>query len=183
MELLKLLLYMLILNYAESIQSLILSIKPTVQMLQEDINFSPLRQMHLASEVDYTIDDRLPDFMIPDHYDIKLEQQDVKENKKFHGQCNISVRLIYPVSIIRLHAPKTHIQLNKIVFYKINSSESGIEPYKDTYNKENHIYQFKFEKELLNGYYTVYIAFDSVLDYYEENFYETEYKDIRGENK
>jgi len=177
MELLKLLLYMLILNYAESFH-----MKSMLQ-ISEDMKFDRIQQMHLAHEFDLTIDDHLPDFMIPDHYDIKLEQQDVKESKKFDGQCNISVRLLYPVSIVRLHSQKTHIRLNNIVLYKINSSESGIEPHKRTYNRDNHIHQFKFKKELLTGYYTVYTTFVSTLDYYEENFYETKYKDIRGENE
>jgi len=165
---------MLILNYAESVHS--------TQILN-DIKFFH----NSANEFDSTIDDRLPDFMIPDHYHIKLEQQEsttVKENKKFFlGQCNISVRLVYPVSIIRLHAQKTHIRLNETIFYKINSSKPGIVPHKTTYNRENHIYQFKFKEELLNGYYIVYITFVSFLDNNEENFYELKYKDIRGENE
>jgi len=153
MELQKLLLPMLILNYAKSFQ-----------------NF------------DLTVEHRLPVYLIPEHYDIKLEQSKQQGARYFNGLCLVYVRLLYPVSLIRLHAQKPHIQLNDTVFYKKDSPELKIVPDEITYNTENHMYQFKFKKELSHGHYIVNITFTSLRDDNGENFFHR-YKNIYGENE
>jgi len=154
MKLLKLLLYMLILNYAKSFH-----------------------------DFDLTIEHRLPVYFIPDHYDIKLEQPEEHGAKYFDGLCLAYVRLLYPVSLIRLHAQKPHIRLNDTVFYKTDSSKLKIIPDEITYNTENHMYQFKFKKELSHGHYIVNITFTSFRDDNEESFFQTRYRNIIGENE
>jgi len=150
MELLKLLLHMLILNYAKSFH-----------------------------DFDLTTEYRLPVYLIPDHYNIKLEQHG---SKYFDGLCLAYFRLLYPVSLIRLHAQKPHIRLNDTVFYKTDSPEVKIVPDEITYNTESHMYQFKFKKELSLGHYVVNITFTSFLDD-NESFFQTRYRNITGENE
>jgi len=154
MELLKLLLHMLILNYAKSFH---------------DFNL--------------TIEHRLPVYLIPDHYDIKLEQPKQHEAKYFDGLCLAYVRLLYPVSLIHLHAQKPHIQLNEIVFYKTDSPEFKIVPNEITYNIENHMYQFKFNGEISDGHYIVNITFTSFRDDNEESFFQIRYRNITSRDE
>jgi len=153
MELLKLLLHMLILNYGKSFH-----------------------------DVDLTTEHRLPVSLIPDHYDIKLEQPKQHGSKYFDGLCLAYVRLLFPMSFIRLHAQKPHIRLNNTVFRKTDSPEVEIVPDEITYNTESHMYQFKFKKELSHGHYVVNITFTSFLDD-NESFFQTSYKNITGENE
>jgi len=154
MELLKLLLYMLILNYARSFH-----------------------------DFDLTVEHRLPISLIPDHYDIKLEKPEKYAAKYFDGLCLAYVRLLYPMSFIRLHAQKPHIRLNDTVFYKTDSPELKIVPNEITYNTENHMYQFQFKEKLSRGHYIVNITFISFRDDNEECFFQTGYRNIRGENE
>jgi len=154
MKLLKLLLYMLILNYAE-----------------------------FFDDFDLTIENRLPIYLIPDHYDIKFKQPEQHGAKYFDGSCLVYVRLLYPMSRICLHAQQPHIRLNSIVFNKTDSPELKLALDEITYNPENHIYQFKFKKELSHGQYIVNITFTSFRDDNEESFFQIRYRSITGENE
>jgi len=120
-------------------------------------------------------------FEIPDHYDIKLEPKQ-HEAKYFDGLCVAYVRLVYPVSIISLHAHKPHIRLNNTVFYKIDSPKFKIVLNEITYNTENHMYQFKFKGELPRRHYIVNITFTSFRDDNEESF-QTRYRNVTGGNE
>jgi len=52
----------------------------------------------------------LPVYLIPDYYDIKLVQPIQHEAKHFDGLCLAYIKLLYPVSVIRLHAQKSYIR-------------------------------------------------------------------------
>lgn len=161
MNLSKLLLLVLMLNYAKSLY--------INQYFDSSLQFYGLQ---------------LPSYMKADHYEITLEQQDEESNKQFfRGICVIFVRLLFSTRRIYLHAQIPHIELDTIVVNKENSTYYGIIPATVTYYNANYMYGFIFEKDLTQGHYALNISFVTFLDNNKENFFEMRYKNIEGENE
>jgi len=155
MEVSKLLLYMLILSYAESIVN-----------------------KNAKSDSDKY---RLPTYMTPTHYNITLEQQG--EGNIFRGICHIFVDfaiLDYSVSNINLHAQKPYIEIHEVLLIEATNKFIPNPFVRSTYNKETHIHDLDFKYAISDGHYIVQIKFTSTLNDNEESFFKIFYKNIYG---
>jgi len=110
---------------------------------------------------------RLPDYIIPEHYDIQLDLTHFDKEgslfKNISGTCNINIKITRPTKCISLHAKKPQIEVQNAILTNISSLEL-YEPTNATYNSETHILIFHFNYQLSIGYYTLKMSFISFAD-------------------
>jgi len=158
MEVPKLLLYLLILSYAESMDN----------------------NKNAKSDSDKY---RLPVYTTPTHYNITLEQQREGEENIFRGTCHIFVDfaiLDYPVRNISLHAQKPYIEIHEVILLE-EANKFFSNPFvRSTYNNETHIHDLYFKYAISGGHYVVQIKFTSTLDDNKESFFKIFYRNVYG---
>jgi len=106
--------------------------------------------------------DGLPDYIIPNHYNILLYQ----ERNFFNGTCYIFITIDRPTRNIGFHAQK-HLEINDYVLTKINSL-NFYTPKNWIYYNKNHIFYLVFADELIPGHYILRLNFTTYLDYSDE---------------
>jgi len=107
---------------------------------------------------------RLPDYIIPVHYDIQLDLTyfDAEEDlfKYIFGVCNVDINITRPTRYISLHAKKPQIKVQDASLANIKSLEIYKWTYV-TYNNESHILVFDFYYQLPVGRYILKMNFTS----------------------
>lgn len=108
---------------------------------------------------------RLPNYVIPEHYNIQLEPFFEIEGKSFNfsGRCEVYIKIISPTWYISLHAKKPRIKIQKAIVIDIKSSYPH-KPTSITCNNEIHILIFHFNYKLSNGQYLLNISFTGHTD-------------------
>jgi len=124
-------------------------------------------------KVDMPVGFRLPDYIIPEHYDIQLDLTHFdKEGNRFrniYGECNVNIEITRPTRNISLHAKKPQIEIQNATL--IDTSKLGLhyfyyyyKPTNITYNNETHILVFHFNDQLSIGNYTLMMNFINYAD-------------------
>jgi len=116
--------------------------------------------------------DGLPDYIIPNHYNILLFQ----ERNFFNGTCHIFITIDRPTRFISFHAQKSHLNINDCVLTKINSLNfyKPILCYMRYYN-ENHIFELIFADELTPDHYILRLNFTTYLNSDGKGLFKTSY--------
>ncbi|XP_025269737.1 glutamyl aminopeptidase-like [Camponotus floridanus] len=118
-------------------------------------------------KVDMPVGFRLPDYIIPEHYDIQLDLTHFDTEgilfKNISGTCNVNIKITSSTKYISLHAKKPQIEVQNAILTNISSLEL-YEPTNATYNSETHILVFHFNDQLTIGYYTLKMSFISFAD-------------------
>ncbi|XP_029160653.1 glutamyl aminopeptidase-like [Nylanderia fulva] len=102
----------------------------------------------------------LPRYIIPEHYNLKLEPnfEVEKKNFKIFGRCEAYVKIILVSWCIAVHAQKPQI---KIENFTVTNTESlkVYSPVIHPYKGNTHIVNFCFPELLQKGYYLLNISF------------------------
>lgn len=129
---------------------------------------------NFANKDDVPIGFRLPDHVIPEHYNIQLDLTVRHLNKErsfilsniiyMYGACDIHIEITCPTWYISLHAKQPQIEILGTALTSLESSTLYKYPTNTTYNNETHILVFHFDSKLSTGHYILKINFVSIGD-------------------
>jgi len=110
---------------------------------------------------------RLPDYITPYHYRIRIEflPPYIVEITHFYGICHIYIKINQPTHNISLHAQKPQIKINDAVLKNnaLSKEEPVYLPQNKTYHNESHILVFHFSEEIPSGDYYFFMTFTGSL--------------------
>lgn len=118
-----------------------------------------------------TVNYRLPDNMVPIHYNIKLILQ--RNFTSFDGETSIDVVICRATRDLRLHA--LELTINEEVTSLVNSEGVVYTPKAHNYDNVTEILDLDFDNELPPGHYTLNIKFVGILNRNMEGFFRTSY--------
>lgn len=108
----------------------------------------------------------LQNYVTPEHYDIELKVNTIKENV-FYGSIFIFIKINQPTTHIYLHAQQPHVQTSSIVLYrKIGLNyQKFFDTRKITYYQKSHTLDIAFSSSnyLTIGHYMLKISFKTTL--------------------
>lgn len=116
---------------------------------------------------------RLPDNVVPVHYNIKLIPYLVRSNFTFNGEANIDIVIRRVTQDLRLHA--LQLTIDEAATTLIDSDGVVHTPKAHNYERETEILNLKFDNELQTGNYTLNIKFVGILNPYLQGFFRTFY--------
>ncbi|XP_024878008.1 aminopeptidase N-like [Temnothorax curvispinosus] len=129
---------------------------------------------------------RLPKYVVPIHYNVKLIPHIVDGNFTTNGETSIDIEVREPTNAIALHTVKLTIDesLTKITRKGVDdeNSKSEYAPKQHEYNGQTQILTLRFEESLDVGAYTLHINFTGVILPHTEprGFYRSFYTDDNG---
>lgn len=110
---------------------------------------------------------RLPKYVVPIHYDVKLIPHIVEDNFTTNGETNIDIKVRKPTNAIALHVETLTIDksLTKITRKGVDNENSTSEyvPKQHDYNELTQILTVRFEESLEPATYTLHFTFVGVI--------------------
>jgi len=109
---------------------------------------------------------QLPNYIIPQHYDIHLSQETI-DSDFFFGTCRVRIMAIkanHSLHNIYLHAQEPQINIHSILLIDEYTLTSIYEPNNYTYDNDTHIFNIYFANKLsINVLYILEIKFTTFL--------------------
>jgi len=130
------------------------------------------------SSNDWAINYRLPDNVIPVHYNIKLIPYIVKDNFTFEGESNVNIRICHVTQNLSLHVLELTINEAETSLFDNN----GIIYTPAMYNYDNltQILVLNFNDELSPGNYILNMGYVGILHNDLEGFFISSYINEEG---
>lgn len=135
-------------------------------------------QRHDSSGDTVTVNYRLPDNVVPVHYNIKLIPYIVAGNFTFDGESNISIEVRRATRNISLHA--LNLTVDQSTTSLVNSDGVARAPIALDNNNVTEILTLAFDDELLSGHYTLNMKFVGILFGDLRGFFRISYKNEEG---
>ncbi|XP_072757980.1 aminopeptidase N-like [Anoplolepis gracilipes] len=128
---------------------------------------------------------RLPKYIAPFHYDIKLIPHIVEDNFTSDGEASIDLEVREPTNTIALHSLELTIDESLTRLTRKGSDDvnavSNYVPKQHEYNNHTQILTIRFKERLDPGIYNLYLKFIGVIrDSYIRGFYRSFYTDNEG---
>lgn len=132
-------------------------------------------------DTDLTNAYRLPNYIIPYHYSIKISWPDEESEKYFFGLCEINIKIIRPTHKIRLHAQRPQIDMNDIFLEKkANSRKEEFFPRSMAYNDKSHILELYFDEIIPSGNYSINMTYTILVNDDNKNIFKYSYINNTG---
>jgi len=108
---------------------------------------------------------QLPDYIIPKHYDIHLNQETI-DSDFFSGTCSVSIKVNHPTHYIYFHAQEPQIYIYSFLLSDVYSPNSTLYiPNNYTYDNKSHIFNLYFTNKLSRHIrYILEVQFITFLD-------------------
>ncbi|XP_011865488.1 PREDICTED: uncharacterized protein LOC105560735 [Vollenhovia emeryi] len=126
-----------------------------------------------------TVNYRLPDNVVPVHYDIELIPYIEEDNFTFDGKSHIIIEVRRATRDLSLHA--LDLTINEEVTSVVRSDMLTYAPTAHNYNNETQILTFHFDDELPLGIYSLYVQFVGILNDELHGFFRTSYINENGD--
>ncbi|XP_029161445.1 aminopeptidase N-like [Nylanderia fulva] len=126
---------------------------------------------------------RLPKYVTPIHYDIKLIPHIVEGNFTFDGEESINIKVCEATNTIALHTVELTIDETLTT---LTRKENDVNPVPDyvqkqhEYNDDTQILTIRFEERLDPGTYQLYFKFTGVISTVYPGFFQSFYTDNEG---
>ncbi|EFN65555.1 Puromycin-sensitive aminopeptidase [Camponotus floridanus] len=135
------------------------------------------------SNNDTAINYRLPDHVVPIHYNIKLIPYIVKDNFTFDGESNINITIRHVTQNLHLHVLK--LTINEAMTSLFSNNGIIYTPAMHNYDNITQILVLHFNDKLLPGNYTLKMRYVGILhnDFYnKEGFFVASYINDKGDD-
>lgn len=126
-----------------------------------------------GNDLSTTVNYRLPDNVVPVHYNIGLIPYIEKDNFTFDGKSHVIIEIRRASRDISLHA--LDLIINETATSLINSDTDIYAPMVHNYDNETEILTLHFNDELPPGIYSLYIQFIGILNDDLHGFFRTSY--------
>ncbi|XP_024869467.1 glutamyl aminopeptidase-like [Temnothorax curvispinosus] len=132
---------------------------------------------------------RLPNHIIPQHYDIELElymyiQEEVNNTvSDIHGKMVVNISVVQKTYSISLHAEKPYVLILKSMLVKEHMDiQTSVQAVKYGYCNISNTRTFYFNTEILPGNYNLIIHFYTIYDANDKanSWFKTLYRDTKG---
>ncbi|XP_018046832.1 PREDICTED: puromycin-sensitive aminopeptidase-like protein [Atta colombica] len=126
-----------------------------------------------------TVNYRLPDNVVPVHYNIGLIPYIEKDNFTFNGKSHIIIEIRRASQNISLHA--LDLIINETATSLISNDTDIYAPTTHNYDNKTEILTLYFNDKLSPGIYSLYIQFIGILNDELHGFFRTSYTNEKGE--
>jgi len=126
-----------------------------------------------------TVNYRLPDNVVPVHYNIGLIPYIEKDNFTFDGKSHIIIEIRRASQNISLHA--LDLIINETATSLISNDTDIYAPTMHNYDNKTEILTLYFNDKLSPGIYSLYIQFIGILNDELHGFFRTSYTNEKGE--
>lgn len=130
------------------------------------------------SKNDSSINYRLPDNVLPVHYNIKLIPYIEEDNFTFDGEISVRIKIRDATRDLSLHAHD--LTIDDTATSLVNGDGAVRTPMVHDYDNTTQILTLNFDDELPPGHYILNMKFIGVLNDDLEGFFRTSYKDEIG---
>lgn len=130
-----------------------------------------------GNDLSATVNYRLPDNVVPVHYDIELIPHIEEDNFTFDGKSHVIIEIRRTTQVLHLHA--LDLTINETATLLIGSDIVHA-PTEHNYNNETEILTLYFDYELSLGIYNLNIQFVGILNDNLSGFFRTSYINEEG---
>ncbi|XP_029165352.1 aminopeptidase N-like [Nylanderia fulva] len=126
---------------------------------------------------------RLPKYVTPVHYDIKLIPHILEGNFTFDGEESICIKVCKPTNTIALHTVQLTIDETLTTLIRKENDVNAAPNYvrkQHEYNRDTQILTIRFQERLNPGTYQLYLKFTGVISTVYRGFYRSFYTDNEG---
>lgn len=131
------------------------------------------------NDLNATVNYRLPDNVVPVHYDIELIPYIEENNFTFDGESHIIIEIGRATRDLSLHA--LDLMINEIATSLVSSDIVVYIPTAHNYDNETQILTLHFDNELSSGAYILNMQFVGILNDELHGFFRTSYINEKGE--
>jgi len=131
------------------------------------------------NNVSVVVNYRLPDNIVPIHYDIELIPYIKEDNFTFDGKSHIIIKIRRATRDLSLHA--LDLMINETATSLISSNIVIYAPTAHNYDNETEILTLHFDDELPLGIYSLNIQFVGILNDDLSGFFRTSYINENGD--
>ncbi|XP_071569032.1 aminopeptidase N-like [Temnothorax nylanderi] len=131
------------------------------------------------NDLSATVNYRLPDNVVPVHYDIALIPYIEEDNFTFDGKSHIIIEIRRATRDLSLHA--LELTINETATSLVSSDTVTYAPTAHNYDNETEILTLHFDDELSLGIYSLNIQFVGILNNDLQGFFRTSYINENGD--
>nr|XP_012230690.1 PREDICTED: uncharacterized protein LOC105677005 [Linepithema humile] len=142
------------------------------------LHIIPAFVLNLENESNGTVIYRLPDNVVPIHYNIKVIPYIEENNFTFDGETNIRIEIRRVTKYLSLHA--LNLMINETATTLVNNDGVIYTPKVNNYNNITNILVLNFDVELPLGIYTLNMRFVGILHNDLHGFFRTLYINEEG---